>query len=126
MGSKHLTCLDISENAGKCPASISEIFHNMGIVLYRQGIDQETYHLETISNIFYCETKTHIKDAVNFYCCQVNLLKIENRDLVNFKEKKNSLMRNSRIIPIGRGRAEEKSGFFHPFFIRKDLTHFSW
>lgn len=53
MGSKHLTSLDISENAGKCPASISEIFHNMGIVFYRQGIDQETYHLETISNIFY-------------------------------------------------------------------------
>lgn len=53
MGSKHLSCLDICENAGKCPTSISEPFHNIGTDLYRQGIDQKTYHFETISNIFH-------------------------------------------------------------------------
>lgn len=68
MGAKHLTCSDISENTGKRPTSISEIFHNIGMELYRHGEDQKTH---------YFETKIYRKRQLIFYCCQVNLLKIK-------------------------------------------------
>lgn len=82
MGLRHLTCLGIAENAGKCPAKISELFHSSGT-----DLDQRPTILRSLPTSPILWDQDTYEDAINFYCCQTDLLKIKKRDLVSSKER---------------------------------------